>query len=62
VAVLRERADQQLRVVVALSRALHELSGRVEKLGDRRHGEGSKEGELESDRVRSNGNSKHVSR
>jgi hypothetical protein len=47
VAVLREGADEQVGVVVALARALDELAGRVEQLGDRRHGERAEEGELE---------------
>src|SRR5439155_14408744 len=47
VAELRERRNQQLRVVVALLRPLGELAGRVEQRRDRRHRERAIERELE---------------
>ena len=47
VAVLGERADQEIGVVVALDRAIGELARRREQLGDARHGKGAEERQLE---------------
>jgi hypothetical protein len=47
VAVLGERADQEIGVVVALERAVGELARRREQLGDARHGKGVGERQLE---------------
>jgi hypothetical protein len=47
VAVLGERADQEIGVVVALERAVGELARRREQLGDARHGKGAEERRLE---------------
>jgi hypothetical protein len=47
VAVLGERADQEIGVVVALERAVGELARRREQLGDARHGKGAEERQLE---------------
>jgi hypothetical protein len=47
VAVLRERADQEIGVVVALERAVRELARRREQLSDARHGKGAEERQLE---------------
>jgi hypothetical protein len=46
VAVLGERADQEIGVVVALERAVGELARRREQLGDARHGKGAEERRL----------------
>ena len=46
VAVLGERADQEIGVVVALGRAVGELARRREQLGDARHGKGAEERQL----------------
>jgi len=47
VAVLGERADQEIGVVVALGRAVGELARRREQLGDARQGKGAGERQLE---------------
>ena len=47
VAVLGERADQEIGVVVALDRAIGELARRREQLGDAQHGRGAEERQLE---------------
>jgi hypothetical protein len=47
VAVLGERADQEIGVVVALEHAVGELARRREQLGDARHGKGAEERQLE---------------